>query len=129
MAAATLKDQSLSDLMRKNNAYYVPTLSLLEDYISSLGKETLTAGKQNLKALSDQGVKIALGTDTFGDGKHRPRVTTRELELMADAGLSPEKIIRAATCDAAAYLGLLDCVGTVERKANMQICSLSRVIR
>ena len=39
MAAATLKDQSLSDLLRKNNAYYVPTLSLLEDYISSLGKE------------------------------------------------------------------------------------------
>lgn len=55
---------------------------------------------------------IALGTDTPqlppGDAYRR------EIRLAADAGLAPEETIRAATRNAAAHLGRLDELGTLE---------------
>jgi imidazolonepropionase-like amidohydrolase len=44
---------------------------------------------------------------------HGP-TTWRELRLLADAGLSPLEILRAATVNPAKLLGLADRIGTVE---------------
>jgi imidazolonepropionase-like amidohydrolase len=114
VAEALLTGPRLGELLRKNKAFYVPTLSVYEEYRDLLGPAALANGQRNLKTLSDQGVQIALGTDVFGNGKHGAR-TIREIELMAVAGLSPAQIIRAATCDAAAHLGVSDQLGTVEK--------------
>jgi imidazolonepropionase-like amidohydrolase len=40
--------------------------------------------------------------------------TVREMELMADAGMTPRQVIAAATIDAARMLGADDRLGTVE---------------
>ncbi|MEK7406546.1 MAG: amidohydrolase family protein [Acidobacteriota bacterium] len=70
--------------------------------------------KKNLKRLADAGVKYAFGTDSgppmrfFGYFEHR------ELEFMADAGLTPAQIITAATRSAAEFLGVSKDLGTLE---------------
>jgi imidazolonepropionase-like amidohydrolase len=75
--------------------------------------ETGAKPKANLKLLHSQGVKIAVGTDTFG--KIEPGVSTvRELELMVESGLPPSDVIQAATQNAAEHLGLAKDLGTVE---------------
>lgn len=114
VAEDLLTGPRLGDLLCENKAYYVPTLSVFEEYRNLLIPGALDNAKRNLQRLSDQGVNIALGTDTFGGGKHGVR-TIREIELMAVAGLSPAQIIRAATCNAAAHLGVADQLGTVEK--------------
>src|SRR5688572_16097338 len=66
----------------------------------------------NLKALAEAGVSLAMGTDVpmlpVGEALEL------ELRLLQEAGFSPEQILQMATRNAAAYLGILDEVGTVE---------------
>jgi imidazolonepropionase-like amidohydrolase/predicted enzyme related to lactoylglutathione lyase len=106
-----LSDDGLADLLVKRNVNYTPTL-----WIMSLDKESesFEIAKRNLKHLSDRGVRICLGTDTLCSMPRPGLNTIQEIEFMAEAGLSPEKIIRASTRDAAEHLGLLDDLGTVE---------------
>jgi imidazolonepropionase-like amidohydrolase len=103
-----LPDDKLGTLMRDRDASYVPTLSL---YPRSR-PEALETAMANLKQLADQGVRIVLGTDTpsapYGS------TTLKELELMVQAGMSPEQVIQAATRNAAEHLGRLDELGTLE---------------
>jgi hypothetical protein len=69
---------------------------------------------ENLKALQDAGVTIAVGTDAGNIGTlHGPSIF-REFELMAKAGLSPMEILTAATINGARVLGRTDDLGTVE---------------
>jgi imidazolonepropionase-like amidohydrolase len=65
--------------------------------------------QRNLKTLHDAGVRIGFGTDSgaaalriAGFAEHR------ELELMVEAGLTPEQALRCATSQSAALLGLED---------------------
>jgi len=109
---STLSDNRLADLLLKRNVNYTPTL-----WVFSLDKEprSFEIAKQNLKTLSDKGIQISLGTDTLCSMMPCPGFNTiQEMEFMAEAGLTPEKIIKAATRNAAEHLGLLDRVGTVE---------------
>lgn len=57
------------------------------------------------------GVRIAMGTDSgvFAHGR-----SPRELGLMAQAGMTPEQVLRAATASAAQLLEIDDEVGSVE---------------
>ncbi len=90
-----LSSDRLIQLMRQNNATYVPTLWIL-------GSELTYA---NLKAVADAGVRVALGTDTFcGHGKFGDN-TIVEAERAAQAGIAPVRVLRMATKDAAAHLG------------------------
>ncbi|PCJ82554.1 MAG: hypothetical protein COA49_00365 [Bacteroidetes bacterium] len=68
----------------------------------------------NLKKLSDAGVTIAMGTDSGIPTRFQGYFEHLELELMAEAGMSPMKIIVAATRDAANCLKLKN-VGTLEK--------------
>ncbi len=77
-------------------------------------KKALVQASANLKKASDSGVGIAFGTDTGPAARFQGYFEHMELKMMAEAGLTPEQILRAATADAARCLGL-DEVGTIEK--------------
>jgi imidazolonepropionase-like amidohydrolase len=73
---------------------------------------------QSLRYLKEAGVTLVVGSDSgnwplFPYFFHGP-TTWRELRLLAEAGLSPLEILRAATVNPARMLGLADRIGTVE---------------
>lgn len=76
-------------------------------------KEALVQAQANLKALSDAGVTIAMGTDTGPPGRFQGFYEHMELALMAEAGMAPAEILVAATGDAARCIGRDD-IGTIE---------------
>jgi predicted enzyme related to lactoylglutathione lyase len=108
---AAFSDGRLAEVLLERNVKYTPTL-----WIMSLDQESesFEIAKQNLKVLSGKGVRICLGTDTLCSMPRPGLNTIQEIEFMAEAGLTPEQIIRAGTRDAAEHLGLLNEVGTVE---------------
>lgn len=69
--------------------------------------------KRNVKMMSDNEIKLVLGTDAgnpavfFGPSVHR------EMELLVEAGISPSEVIKAATANAAEILGKGDRLGTI----------------
>ncbi len=109
-------------LMREHGTYLVPTLTVYDLFLDVAWHhpELLTPGTaakelaydplpiRNLPLAYRAGVKIAYGTD-IGEGDH-----SRELVLMARAGMSPMDAILAATRNAADLLGAADRVGSVQ---------------
>lgn len=77
-----------------------------------------------IKRMSDGGVALVAGTDLTnewiapGEGLHQ------EFELLAEAGLSPDRILRMTGADAALALGLAD-IGVIEagRRADLVLLS------
>ena len=68
---------------------------------------------ENVKALSDAGIPIAMGTDAGPAGRFPGYFEHLELWMMADAGMTAEQVLRSATAVAAECLGDDD-VGTLE---------------
>jgi imidazolonepropionase-like amidohydrolase len=79
--------------------------------LAELRQQYSTATK-NLKKLSDGGVKIALGTNSGAADTYPGYFELREMIAMADAGMSPMDVIKAATSVPAAAMGLKD-LGTI----------------
>jgi len=77
-------------------------------------KGALERAKTNLKALSDAGVGIAMGTDTGPAGRFQGYFEHGELELMVEAGLSPLHTIVASTGEAARCMQVDDELGTLQ---------------
>ena len=77
-------------------------------------KAALPVASRNLKKLSDAGVSIAMGTDTGPPARFQGYFELMELELMAKAGLTPQKVLAAATRDAARCMKLDRELGTLE---------------
>ena len=73
----------------------------------------LEIAQANLLTLSESGVPIAFGTDSGPIGRFQGYFEHMEMELMADAGLVPDQILRSATGVAADCLGRDD-IGTLE---------------
>ncbi|HJO04908.1 MAG TPA: amidohydrolase family protein [Acidobacteriota bacterium] len=92
-------------------------------------KDALRMAQANLKALVDAGVTIAFGTDSGPPARFQGYFEHMETELMAEAGLSPRQILRSATGDAAACVGLDD-VGTIEtgKWADMVVLSADPMV-
>ena len=67
----------------------------------------------NLKRLSDTGVRIAMGTDSGPAARFQGYFEHLEMWMMQDAGMTPIQIIKSATGDAAACMNLHD-TGTLE---------------
>ena len=87
---------------------------LSEDMMRSLVRHL----QQNLMLHHNAGIPIAMGTDS-GGWPHMPNVfhgptAVREMELMAEAGMTPAEVLRAATVTPARMMGIEDLVGTVE---------------
>ena len=73
---------------------------------------------RNLKRLSDQGVRIVLGTDG-----NTPWAPHQEMEAMALAGMTPMQIIIASTSRAAEFLRFTD-TGTLQAGKNADMIVL-----
>ena len=106
-----LTDNRLVQLLKEKKAFFVPTLQIMG---TSANKDEQPIGMQNLKALSDAGVSIAMGTDMNCAFQTAGAMEIDELELMQHAGLTPNQVITAATRNAAEHLGLLKDIGTIE---------------
>ena len=77
-------------------------------------KKQLPVAMRNLKALSDAGVRIAMGTDTGPMGRFQGYFELMELEMMVEAGMTPRAVLAAATRDAAACMRIDRELGTLE---------------
>jgi imidazolonepropionase-like amidohydrolase len=64
-------------------------------------KAWLPNAQKNLKMLSDQGVRIAMGTDTGPPMRFQGFFEHLEIEMMVESGLTPMQAIVASTGDAA----------------------------
>ena len=88
-------------------------------------KEALEVAKRNLKALSDAGVRIAMGTDTGPAGRWQGFFEHLELEMMVDAGMTPMQVIVAATSAAADCHGKGAQFGSIRPGASADLLVLS----
>jgi imidazolonepropionase-like amidohydrolase len=79
--------------------------------------------RANLLAVQAAGVTIAAGTDAGNIGTLHGPALHRELELMAEAGLTPRAVLLAATRDAALVLSPAPDAGTLEpgRRADLLV--------
>lgn len=119
-----LKAATLFATFRSNGTWQVPTLvgQPIRDAVNG-GRKDLTDvdiryGKLLMKKQLDvvgkmnrAGVKLMAGTDLPLD---HPRLHD-ELALLVEAGLTPLEALQSATRNPAAFLGMLDSLGTVER--------------
>lgn len=74
----------------------------------------LQVAKRNLKILADAGVKYGFGTDTGPPGRFPGYFEHMEMQIMAEAGLTPSQIIQAASKNSAEFLGVTKDLGTLE---------------
>lgn len=118
-----LDDESLR-LLKENNGVLVPTV-MAGDFVARTAKNaTWMTEPQRVKSLEvgpkmldmlrrahEAGVTIAFGTDT-GVSPHGDNA--RELELMVEAGMTPQEAIVAATLTAAEHLQMGADIGSLE---------------
>ncbi len=78
-------------------------------------RDFFQTASRNLKKLSDAGVRIGFGTDTGPPGRILGFFEHWEMELMAQAGLTPMQVIQTASKNAAEYLGVSKDFGTLEK--------------
>jgi imidazolonepropionase-like amidohydrolase len=80
-------------------------------------KAALVVAKRNLKKASDAGLLIAMGTDSGAfPERFEGYFEHLEMEMMAEAGMTPAQILRSATGDAAKAMKL-DTVGKLTKGA------------
>ena len=77
-------------------------------------KAQLEVAKANLKALSDAGIPIAMGTDTGPAARFQGYFEHGEIALMVEAGLTPMQAIVASTLDAARCMQVDGDLGSLE---------------
>lgn len=119
-------DRQAARAIRDAGGYLVPTLSVTRSatwmqehrFEPWTIEKALAAGPDHLESIRiavAEGVKIVNGTDVPpGDTSDGVSVAVREMEYMADAGLSPLESVRATTLRAAELLGLASEIGAVE---------------
>lgn len=85
----------------------------------------LKMAQKNLKTLADAGIKFGMGTDTGPPGRFPGYFEHWELELMVQAGLTPNQVLTAATRNGAEFLKAKD-LGTLEPKKWADLIVLDR---
>jgi len=86
----------LSDPGRQAQNRASPAARLGQQY-----KAGLEVAKNNLKSLVDQGVRIAMGTDSGPPARFQGYFEHMEMEMMVEAGMTPMQVLVSATGDAA----------------------------
>ncbi len=80
--------------------------------------ESLRNSQKAIRDLHDAGVPIVMGSDTVNNWvtayQFHGFTSLRELELLGEAGLSPNEAIKAATVNGAKMIGLDREIGTIE---------------
>jgi imidazolonepropionase-like amidohydrolase len=101
----------MSDLERIPKAKRPPGVARLMDKPPAI--QTSPVILQNLRRVWDAGITVAMGTDAGNIGTlHGPSVF-REMALMVEAGLTPLQVLRSATVNGAAVMGLDGQAGTI----------------
>lgn len=119
----TYMDDNIFKLMKKHGTYYVPTVlagkwvaekAQIDGFFPALVRPKAAAIgpliQETLGRAYKAGVKIAFGTDS-GVSAHGDN--GKEFIYMAEAGMKPIDVIRAATYHASMLLGENDSLGTV----------------
>ncbi|MHB8619341.1 MAG: metal-dependent hydrolase family protein, partial [Chloroflexota bacterium] len=119
-------DEEAVELLLKNDAYLVPTLSFVKNLLSAqqtAGAPEFALRKARLVHEAQQtsfsmalkaGVRIAAGSDAGMLHTHHGSNADELLHLVS-AGMRPEQALLAATRFAAEAMGLADSVGTIEK--------------
>ena len=81
---------------------------IMDNRSAQIYRAQLPQAMENLKALSDAGVPIVFGTDSGVPTRFMGYFEHLEMQMMAEAGLTPMQIIVAASRDAARHMGLND---------------------
>jgi imidazolonepropionase-like amidohydrolase len=87
-------------------------------------KEGLEVAKKNLKALSDAGVRIGMGTDSGPAGRWQGFFEHLELEMMVESGMTPRQVLIAATGAAAECHGKSGQIGSLQPGAAADVLVL-----
>lgn len=115
--------------LRDRDIAWVPTFAPVRfqlDHAAALGwsdvvrghlRRILDAHSAHLAAAADLGVRLVAGSDAGSHGVPHAHGLFRELELMEEAGLPASRVLRAATGDAAARLGLEEPLGVLRSGA------------
>lgn len=77
-------------------------------------REALPLATDNMMALHEAGVRVAMGTDSGPPARFQGYFEHMEMEMMQDAGMTPLEILVSATRDAARCTGIGDELGTLE---------------
>jgi imidazolonepropionase-like amidohydrolase len=119
-------DQETIDILKASGTAYAGTLAVYEadkPGMPSFGENTpamesrrarFATGLRNVKALHDNGILIALGTDAGMPLTPHGKSTLHEMELMVKAGLTPTDALMAGTSNSAKAVGIIDDRGTIE---------------
>lgn len=121
------------------NEYRAGLVPVFSRFLRSVGDPSSVAGHfaRNVKLLQTlsrelhaAGVPLLVGSDAFG-GLVPGFAQHQEMELMVDAGLSPYEVLRAATVNAARYLGEASDGGTIEigKKADFILLGANPLVR
>ena len=123
------------DLMAERGVWYTPTISVsrCEDFYREIGvpswmvERALGAGPEHWASLQraiTAGVPIAMGTDMPPHaGFDGTTATVREMEFMAEAGMTASAVLASATSKAAECLGRSD-IGTIAAGARADLLIL-----
>lgn len=76
-------------------------------------KAGLVVAMENVKTLSDAGLRVVMGTDTGPPARFQGYFSHMEMQMMVDAGMTPFDVIRSATGVAADCINVGD-IGTLE---------------
>jgi len=76
-------------------------------------REALPLAMENMVRLHEAGVGIGMGTDSGPTGRFQGYFEHLEMEMMVDAGMSPEAVLIATTGEAARCIGLDGIIGTI----------------
>ncbi|MEX2600601.1 MAG: amidohydrolase family protein [Balneolaceae bacterium] len=77
-------------------------------------RETLPLAKENMMTLHQEGVRVALGTDSGPPARFQGYFEYMEMEMMQDAGMLPGEILLTGTRYAAECMQIDDRVGTLK---------------
>jgi len=133
----TYADAESYRIMKAHGTYLVPTMIVGEkvyevaknhpDQLNPSTAEkaiaTVPVMMANLKNARTAGVKVALGTDTFGLAKHGENA--KEFALMVGAGFTPMEAILTATRNAADLIGDSADIGSIQPGRYADIIAVS----
>lgn len=113
------KTQNLIDLMVERGTYFVPTLAAFEKQAGSDGVEDYQVkGFQNMmdfvRRAHQAGVRIVTSSHTWSPYADPGFTLQREMELLAEAGMSPMEVIQATTLKNAHYFRSAARIGSIE---------------
>ena len=99
-----------------NKTWLDPTISMFRVYVSPAAYQAILTGFGKLvPAIRGKRIRILAGTDMSSPRMKPGRSLHDELALLVAAGFTPAEVLRAATSNAAEFVGMSDSVGLVRR--------------